>query len=132
MSTVSLGIASGIAGVAASLMLLRPEPQDMVYYKCKKNPKYGQVSYGTLLYNNTDSPNEFEALVQESPIFACAKSPTILSLRPFTDSEKIIPVCPYQPEWMRRRAVIKKLRPEGVYFPHNVKFVESTKDISFE
>ena len=112
MSTVSLGVASGIAGIAASLMMLRPEPKDMTYYMCKKNPSA-------------------EILETLEPIFICAKAPTFLS-HVHQNGREIIPVCPYQPEWMKQRAVRKKLRVHGVIFPHEVKFVENVKDISFD
>ncbi len=108
MSTVSLGVASGIATVALGVINLRPTPKDMAYYKCKENPKYDVFQY-----DSSTVPSAF-----------CAKLPNNSS-RTVTQNEKVVPVCPYQPEFMKRDAVFKKLRKEAmVQYPFDIEFVD--------
>lgn len=105
MSTVSLGIASGIATVATTITTLRPDPKDMTYYKCRENPK-----------NTATVPAVFCTKLPNTPFHIPAQ---------VTQNETIVPVCPYQPEFMKREAVCKKLRKEGVVtFQYDIEFVE--------
>ncbi len=109
MSTLSLGVASGVAATAFSLINLRPDPKHMTYYKCKENPKYD-----IFLHDYTHTV----------PAAFCAKLPNNSS-RTAAQGEKIIPVCPYQPEFMKRDAVFKKLRKEAmVQYPFDIEFVD--------
>lgn len=106
MSTVALGVASGVVEVPPIIISLRPEP---TYYKCKENPKYD-----IFLHDYTHTV----------PAAFCAKLPNNSS-RATTQYEKIIPVCPYQPEFMKRDAVFKKLRKEAmVQYPFDIEFVD--------
>jgi hypothetical protein len=108
MSTVAIGVASGVVEVNPVIINLTPEP---TYYKCKENPKYDVFQY-----DSSTVPAAF-----------CAKLPNNPS-RTVTQHEKIIPVCPYQPEFMKREAVFKKLRKEGmVKYPFDIEFVGLTE-----